>query len=238
VPVGIDLHRLAGLGYVVPEQPRSAVSEEFRHIKRPLLRHTRVAGEDPRTSLIMVTSALPGEGKTFCAVNLAMSIAMEIDSSVLLVDGDVIRPAVFERLALQPGPGLLDLLAEPSRSVDEFIVRTNVPKLSLLSAGRPSAHANELLASRRMEALLAELGAKARHQIVVIDSPPLLVTAEARALATRVGQVMVVVQAERTPRSAVNEAFAALEQCEHVSAILNRSRVPSDHGGYGYGYYY
>jgi receptor protein-tyrosine kinase len=239
-PLALDLQRLADMGYVVPDQPRSAVSEEFRHIKRPLLRHMRVAADDPRASLLMVTSALPGEGKTFCAINLAMSIAMEVDASVLLIDGDVVRPAVFDRLGLQAGPGLLDALADPTRSVDEFVVRTNLPKLSLLSAGRPSSHANELLASARMEALLAELGARSRQQIVVIDSPPLLLTAEARALAARVGQVLVTVQAERTPREAVNLAFAALEQCENVNAILNRSRAPSDlhPNGYGYGYYY
>lgn len=236
--VEIDLDRLAAMGYVVPGQARSSVSEQFRHIKRPLLRTARTVGPEGRGSLIMVSSALPGEGKTYCAINLAMSIAMEVDASVLLIDADVVRPSVFSRLGLAPRAGLQELLTDPTMSPDEVIVGTNVPKLSLMCAGQPSVNANELLSSVRTERLLAQLSTRARGQIIVLDSPPLLLTAEARVLATRVGQVMMIVQAERTTAANVQMAFAALEACPNVHPVLNRSRDASDLKPEGHGYYY
>ncbi len=233
--VTLDLARLEREGHLVPTQTRSLLSEEFRQIKRPLLKHTRSPDAvKNRLALIMITSAMPKEGKTFSAINLAMSIATEIDKSVLLVDADVVRPEIMRRLGVDADKGLLDLLSDPSLALEDVILETNVPKLSLLPAGRRSNYSTELLASDAMEAFLGSLAANYPGQIVVFDGPPLLVTTEAKVLASRVGQVVVVVEASGTQRREVEQAFAALEQCPNVSSILNKAHEPEVPGGYGY----
>lgn len=236
--VSIDLALLEGAGYLVPSLARSELAEEFRQIKRPLLHYAQSADplSDPRASLIMVTSALAGEGKTFCAINLAMSIAMEVDTSVLLVDADVIRPSILGRLGLPNTRGLLDVLADPSLNLSEVMLRTNVPKLSVLPAGTGNPRATELLTSDSMDRLLTELATKYSDRVVIFDAPPLLLTTEGRVLASRVGQVLMVVAASKTPRAAVSQAFAAVEACPVVVSLLNRCRDPLQIRNFGYYY--
>ncbi|HXF46224.1 MAG TPA: XrtA-associated tyrosine autokinase [Burkholderiaceae bacterium] len=235
--VVINLGRLTAMGYVTPDTPRTQLAEEFRVIKRPLLSNAvgRSAAPVTRGNLIMVTSAMPGEGKTFTAVNLAMSIAMELDHTVLLVDADVARPAVLERLGLPATRGLLDLLTEPQIELADVLLRTNVEKLSILPAGAPHDRATELLSSDGMRRLLDELAGRYPDRIIVFDAPPLLASTESRALATQMGQVVVVVEAERTPQSAVEQALATIENCPVVMTLLNKVAA-SDVGSY-YGYY-
>lgn len=240
--IEIDLARLEREGYLVPQMAHSALATELRIIKQPFLRHTKsgAPGADApsrRDNIIAVTSAIPGEGKTFVAMNLAMSIALEVDHSVLLVDADVLKPSVFERYGLPAERGLLDLLVDPKLSVSDVMLRTNVPKLSLLSAGTPNAHAAELLASDGMVRLLDDLASKYSDRIVVFDSPPLLPTAESRVLASRAGQVLMVVGAETTPQTMVERAFAAIEACPSVMSVLNRARPTGGSSRYGYGSY-
>ncbi|MEO6031854.1 MAG: XrtA-associated tyrosine autokinase [Burkholderiaceae bacterium] len=235
VAVTLDLERLERSGHLVPTQTRSALSEEFRHIKQPLLRNAR--GKDAaanRCSLIMVTSALPGEGKTFCSINLAMSMAAEIDTSILLVDADVLHPEVLQRLGVQADKGLLDVLTQPDLKLSDVVLKTNVPKLSILPAGRHNNLSTELLASEGMEALLVSLTVSYPGRIVIFDAPPLLVTNEAKVLASRIGQVVLVVGASSTSRRDVAHAFAALEQCPLVMSVLNRAHEPKVAHGYGY----
>jgi len=240
--VHIDLHRLAAAGYLTPDASRSQIADEFRVIKRPLLANVRgqSAAKVDRANLIMVTSSLPGEGKTFVAVNLAMSLAMELDNTVLLVDADVSRPSVLERLGLSPAPGLLDVLTDTACTVGDVLLRTDVEKLSVLPAGKASARATELLASEAMSRLVQELATRYADRIVVFDAPPLLPSTESRALATHMGQVIVVVEAERTPQASVLQAMATVESCPVVMTVLNkvpRSSMGSYYGHYGeYGY--
>ena len=237
VAVTLDLERLERSGHLVPTQARSALAEEFRHIKRPLLKNARSKESAAnRLSLIMVTSALPGEGKTFCAINLAMSMAVEIDTSVLLVDADVVRPEVLQRLGIQAEKGLLDVLTEPNLDLSDVVLKTNVPKLAILPAGTRNNMSTELLASEAMETLLVSLATRYSDRVVIFDAPPLLVTNEAKVLASRIGQVVLVVEASNTPRSVVAQAFAALEQCPNVMSVLNKAPEPA--GPLGYGYYY
>lgn len=237
--VALDLAMLERSGLLVPSLARSDLALEFRHIKRPLLRHAeeaRTPGKQ-RQSLIMVTSALPGEGKTFCAINLAISIAMEVDTSVLLVDADVLRPSVFERLGLESDRGLLDLLTEDGLAMSDVLLKTNIPKLSLLPAGRSNPIATELLASDAMDRWLEEVATRYQDRVVIFDGPPLLLTAEARVLASRVGQVAVVVDASSTAMGKVSEAFAMIESCPLVMSVLNKCAPSERPGGYyGYGY--
>lgn len=241
--VEIDLQRLAAAGYVTPTAPRSRLADEMRVIKRPLISNAqgRSAAPIQAANLIMVTSALPGEGKTFMSINLAISIAMELDTTVLLVDADVARPAIPDRLGLSLEKGLLDLLTRKDLDIPDVLLRTNVERLSVLPAGTPHSRATELLASEGMGRLVEELAGRYPDRLLIFDAPPLLSSTESRVLATHMGQVVVVVEADRTPHSRLTQALAAIEDCSVVMTVLNkieRSEVGSYYGYYGsYGSY-
>jgi exopolysaccharide/PEP-CTERM locus tyrosine autokinase len=232
----INLIRLRQRGMVTHESGRTSVAEDFRIVKRHLLNDARAAGAEtiPRGNLIVVTSALPGEGKTYCAINLAMSISMEKDARALLVDADVARPSVLKVLGLQAERGLMDVLLDGGVELSDVIMRTNVPSLTLLPAGPASRHATELLASRSMSRLLEELANRYPDRIIVFDSPPLLLTTEASVLVSQMGQVVMVVEAETTSQTAVQAALQRIEHCRHVNLIYNKSRTVPGAGYYGY----
>ena len=230
----IELKRLERDGLLAAPTSQTPLARAFRHAKRPLMENLLDPGcMAERRGLIMVTSALNGEGKTFCALNLALSLAAEIDTEVLLVDADVVRPELMRRLGVHPERGLLDLLVKPGLALDEVVLATNVPKLSLLGAGTPHALSTELLASEAMDRLLASLAARGPGRLVVFDGPPLLPTSEAQVLASRVGQVVLVVEASRTPRGAVQQALELLQACPLVLPLLNKTRqavMPPSYG--------
>jgi len=238
--IELDLARLHGMGMVTPDHPRSTIAEEYRVIKRPLLKNasTLSASRVENGNLIMVTSALPGEGKSFTALNLAISMAMELDHTVLLVDADVSKPSVLRTLGLPPERGLMDVLVNAGVDLPDVLLRTNIEKLSILPAGNTSQRATELLASEGMNRLLDEMASRYADRIIVFDSPPLLVTTEARALATHMGQIVVVVEAERTSHTAVKQAVAMIEACPVKMMLLNKSTMQGPGGYYGYGYGY
>ncbi|MFN0185519.1 MAG: chromosome partitioning ATPase [Aquabacterium sp.] len=233
----IDLPALHDAGILVPGQVRSALAEQFRHLKRPLLRNARSNAEGPEHpgTLIQVTSALPGEGKTYCAINLAMSMAMEVDTGVILVDADVIRPSVFARLGVEStAPGLLDLLTRTDLALPDALISTNVPKLTLMGAGNPSLRSTELLASAAMDRLLRQLATEYADHVVIFDAPPLLLTSESVVLASKVGQVVMVVESGATRQDSVREAFVALRHCPVVLSVLNKCDEQTGKGRYGY----
>lgn len=233
----IDLARLQAAGFITPAVSESKLLHEFRVIKRPLIQNAlgRSAAPIPRANLVMVTSSLPGEGKSFVSLNLAMSMAMEVDCRVLLVDGDVLKPSLPRLLGIPPAKGLMDVLTAPQIGVGEVLLKTNVPRLDLLLAGTPQRGASELLASDALVRLLEELSGRYPDRIVVFDSPPLLATTESRILATLVGQVVVVVEAERTTHGALESALATVESCPVVMTMLNKA--PETESGSYYGYY-
>jgi receptor protein-tyrosine kinase len=235
--VDIDLERLKQRGFVTPDAPKSQIADEFRVIKRPIIRNAQARSPTPirNGNLVMITSALPAEGKTFTAINLAISVAMEFDNTVLLVDGDVAHPSLPDILGLPPSPGLLDLLTRGSIDVADALVKTNIEKLTVLPAGSRHRRATELLASEQMASLLRELGSRYSDRIIIFDSPPLLATTEARVLATHMGQVIMVVAANSTTRHAVSQALATVENCDIVLMMLNKASK-TDVGDY-YGYY-
>ena len=237
--VVLDVDSLSVNGYVTPNAPRAAIADQFRVIKRPLLANATGKGAAPvrNGNLIMVTSAMPGEGKSFSAVNLAMSIAMELDYRVLLVDADVSRPSLRKTLNLAAGPGLLDLLIDSKLKMADVLLRTNVDKLSLLLSGTPHPRATELLASDAMTVLIEELGQRYSDRIIIFDSPPLLLTTEARVLASHMGQILMVVHAEKTLRSQVLHALTTIDACPVKLLMLNQARG-GDQDAYGYGYGY
>jgi protein-tyrosine kinase len=233
----IDFQRLQAASFITPGVPDSQLLHELRVIKRPLIQNAlgRSAGPIANGNLIMVTSCLPGEGKSFVALNLALSIAMEVDSTVLLVDADVVAPSMPALLGIEPGKGLMDVLTEPDLDLGEVLLRTNVERLALVLAGTPHRGASEWLASEAMARLLHEVSSRYADRIVVFDSPPLLATTESRVLATHMGQVVVVVEAERTTHGVLESALSTVEACPHVMTLLNKA-PESDAGSY-YGYY-
>ncbi|WP_292976010.1 XrtA-associated tyrosine autokinase [Nitrosomonas sp.] len=237
--IEIDLEKLHHKGVVTLDHSKSEIAEQFRLIKRPLLANAFNPDNGIKNgNLIMVTSSLSGEGKSFCSINLAMSIAMEMDHRVLLVDADVARPSIPASLGFSPEePGLLDLLRDPQCKIPDVMMKTNVKKLTLIPAGRRHAHATELLASQSMHSILAELAQRYHDRIVIFDSPPLLLTSEARVLAGQMGQIVLVVEAERTTQQTVKEALQQIEACDVVNLIYNKARAHGGGGYYGYGYY-
>jgi protein-tyrosine kinase len=235
--VDLDLKAIAASGLLVPQSNNTQLASEYRVIKRPLISNAmgRSAAPIANGNLVMVTSSLPGEGKSFTAVNLAMSIAMELDTTVMLVDADVARPSILNMLGLPPAEGLLDVVQENSVDISRVLLRTNIEKLSLLPSGTKHPRATELLASDAMIRLLEDMSRRYQDRIIIFDSPPLLITTEARALATHMGQIVLVVHAGHTTEAAVKEAIAAIDSCPVKMTILNQVRQSAAEG-YGYGY--
>lgn len=234
----IDRALLAERGLLVPGAAIDALTEEFRLVKRQLLTTARTVrrGDADLSRTILVCSAQPNDGKTFCAVNLAISMAAERDVEVLLIDADFAKPDVMARLGLPDGPGLLDALADPKVDVERCVVRTDVPQLSLLPCGTKSNADTELVASARTGELIAQLLAADPTRILIFDSPPVLAASPASVLANYAGQVMLVVRADRTGESDLREAVALLDGCEHVQLVLNA--VAFAPGGRRFGTYY
>ena len=236
--VTLNLTKMRQYGIVTPDEGRTQIAEQFRVIKRPLLTNAFNKGADmiKNGNLIMVTSALAGEGKSFCTVNLAMSIAMEMDRTVLLVDADVARPSMPKILGCGTERGLLDILLDEKLDLADILIKTDIEKLTLLTAGRRHSHSTELLASQSMGALLKELAQRYADRVVIFDSPPLLLTSEARVLASQMGQIVLVVEAETTSQQTVKETLRQIESCDVVNLIYNKARSFS--GGEYYGSYY
>lgn len=240
--VPFDLDRLRRRHLMPPEDQERELAGQYRHIKRPLV--ARAIGRDGRKvrrgNALLITSALPGEGKTFTSINLALSIALEQDTEVLLVDADVARPALTEEFGLEKEPGLMDALADDAVDVESLVVGTDVPSLRLLPTGTLSSTATEMLAGSRMDSLLEEL-CRRPNRVVVFDGPPLLPTTEARVLAAAAGQVVLVVRAGWTPRSAVLEALSLIGERDDVNLVLTRAEGAGAGGyyysSYGYGTY-
>ena len=244
--VEINFEALAAAGILVPTAPRSLLGDQFRVVKRPLIRNAMGKGASKLANgnLIMITSALAGEGKSFTAVNLAMSIATERDHTVMLVDADVARPSISRMLGLvsgsEPGygPGLLDVL-DGSVEMSTALLKTNIDKLTVLPSGTQHSRATELLASDAMVRLLEDMASRYADRIIIFDSPPLLVTTEARTLASHMGQVVIVVKAEGTAHADVKHALATIEACPVKLMLLNQAKTTAQDGyGYGYGYGY
>jgi exopolysaccharide/PEP-CTERM locus tyrosine autokinase len=236
--VEIDRVRLQEAGFILPDAPVTGLAEELRLIKRQLLLgvtgKTGISEEKRRR--ILIASSQPDDGKTFCALNLALSLASERDLEVLLVDGDFPKPEALSLLGVESGPGLVDALADPSADVESFIIRTDLGGLSLLPAGRKANNVPELLASERTAALLASLTAANPRRIVLFDSPPALMASPASVLASHVGQTLIVVRADKTIESDLKETVALLSACEQVGLVLNGAGFAAS--GRRFGHYY
>ncbi len=236
--VAIDRELLAENELLIPGAPVGVLAEEFRLAKRQLLLTARSLGKsDPaKARTILVCSPKPNEGKTYCSVNLAISMAAESDTQVLLVDADFAKPDVMNRLGVEDGPGLLDALADPAIDIESCVVGTDIPQLSLLPAGKPSNSDTELVASDRTAQLIEKLLAADPNRVLIFDSPPALAASPASVLALHVGQVMLVVRADKTSEGEIRDTVQRLDGCEHIQLLLNS--VAFSAGGHRYGNYY
>ena len=236
----LDFTELVKKGYLTPNSTNKVLSEEYRAIKRPILMNAFGKGAAPveRGNLVVVTSSLPGEGKTYTALNLALSIASELDSTVLLVDGDILKPHLSELLGLEKNKGLTDVLRDNGVDVSDVMASTQIPKLKVIPAGSKYEHSTELLASVAMERLVEELGQRYTDRIVLFDSPPLLATSEAFVLNHLMGQIMLVVEAGKTPIDAVRDSISQLDDNKVIGLVLNKTNGQSRSSSYGkYGGY-
>lgn len=234
VDIDIDLMRREGL--ITAQTDATQTAEEFRLIKRPLLLKAfeRGPGAIRRGNMIMVASSRSGEGKTFCSVSLAMSIALERDVTVLLIDADVARPDVPSVMGFKAERGLTELLADDSLDVSDVLLRTNLENLSVIPAGSRHELATELLASERMDRLMDEISKRYHDRIIIFDSPPVLMSSVAGVLALHVGQILFVVEADGTTQTALDSALSLVNSCQNISLLLNKSRTL---GGESFGYY-
>ena len=212
--------------------PGSPFLGPYKVLRTQIYKRTQAEG----WNTLMVTSAVPGEGKTYTAINLAMSIAMELQRTVLLVDADVVQPSIAARLGLNLGPGLIDLLENSHTDLSTYLVKTSIPDLSVLGAGRRHGRSTELLASAAMARLVDDLANRYPDRVVLFDSPPMLATSESSVLARHMGQIVLTVEAGATPRSAISRVVRMLDACDIVIPVLNKaSGMPGMN--YALGYY-
>jgi exopolysaccharide/PEP-CTERM locus tyrosine autokinase len=233
--VTIDQDALRAAGMLPPVHQEHELAQQYRRIKRPLINNAlgRGVAQLARGNLIMITSAVPGEGKTFNSLNLALSMRLEEDVTVLLVDGDFVNPRLTQILGLESRVGLLDIVKDPALAAETAIVPTDFPGLAFLPAGSQEANATELVASARMHQVVSKLGTDNPARLVLFDSAPLLVTTESQALAHFAGQVVMVVHADQTPQHAVFDALETLAEDKPVFLVLNQTTRHS-HSGYYY----
>jgi len=239
--VVLDLEQLRQDGRLAPEALAHQTEEEFRRIKWPLLNAIahREGSTPAANNIVLVTSAIPGEGKTFNALNLALSIARDRDLEVLLVDGDVAQPSLTASLGLTGRPGITNLLRDTTLVLDDMVYSTNVPQLEVVPAGQRHENAAELLAGARMTAVVEALCARASQGVVIVDSPPVLATNEAQVMTRYAGQVVMVVRADSTEQRVLAEALSLIDRSRPVSVVLNSvepSLVSRYYSHYYYGY--
>jgi len=236
----LDRGRLASFGIPLPSSERSRTVEEFRLVKRNLMAawSAAAAGDQRPSRLIMVTSARPGEGKTFTALNLALAFATERDVKALLVDVDTQHSTLGTILGVQGKKGIVDVLAE-GLDLSDVLVRTNIANLLVLPPGQGGPHVPELFSSNQMVSLMSELTRRFPDHVIILDTPPCMASSDAAALAPLVGQIVFVVEAHRTQQDEIEAGLSMLSSCPRISLLLNKSELTSAHfGSYGYGYHY
>lgn len=236
--ISINQDALRAAGLLAPEHQNRQIASQYRQIKRPLVAQALGRGKPPleRGQLIMVTSAMPSEGKTFTSINLALSMALEKDLRVVLVDADAPKPQISKMFGISAETGMLDALADPQLDVEDLILGTDIPNLFVLPSGARNDHATELFASERMTQSMQRLVRRDPGRIVLFDTPPLLLTTESQALTHVVGQIVVVVRAQHTPQHVLLDALSYLPETTSTSLILNQSVTKSESGSYYYGY--
>lgn len=222
--IELDHEAMAASGLLVPGAPGGSLAEELRLVKRRLLASVdaRIARGDDRARVVLIASGQPGEGKTFMALNLALSIATEQERSVLLIDGDNAKPELLARMGVaEEGPGFLDSLADPRIDPESLVLGTDIPRLCVLPAGRKDRNIPEYFASARMPELITRLCETDPSRIILIDSSPALAASATGVLAQHAGQTLVVVKADTTAEADLKETLDLLSGCDELALVLN-----------------
>lgn len=240
-PHPVDREHLREQGLIVPEGAVTGLLEEFRIVKRQILVQAadlRRQKAGPMAQRVLISSPHPGEGKTYCALNLALSIAAEKESEVLLVDADFAKPSILSALGMPGGPGLMDALMDESIDVADCVLGTDIPGLWVLPAGDTSNHDSEYLSSSRTARVLERLTEGTPQRIVIFDSPPALAASPAAELAKYVGQTVVIVRADSTGQGSLEDAISLLNACPNVQLLLNAAQFSPTGRRFGtyYGY--
>jgi protein-tyrosine kinase len=233
----IDLNALRAGGYLPEKVKDRQLADQYRRIKRPLIEKALAGTAAGESRVIMVASAVPGDGKTFTSINLAFSMALERDISVLLVDSDVSKQHITDIFGLRDRKGLLDALTDETLEPESLVVQTSMRGFSILPAGRRVEGTAELMSSNRMRQIVTSLCARNARRILLLDSPPLLITNEGRAIVKIAGQVVLVVRAAETPRHAVQAAIGMFDEKQAGGLILNQVKAGLTEGYYGYSTY-
>lgn len=241
----LDRGQLAAFGIAIPSAERSRTAEEFRLVKRNLMAAWSAdlrVGDDRLGRVIMITSARPGEGKTFVALNLALAFSSEREVKALLVDADthvdIRHSALKSILASREAKGIVDVLAGAA-NLDDALIRTNIENLFVLPAGRGGPHVPELFSSPRMNSLLNEMTRRFPDRFIILDTPPCMVSSDAATMAALVGQIVFVIEAHRTQQDEIEASLSMLSACPRISLLLNKSEQVNAHfGSYGYDYGY
>ena len=223
------------------DEDADLIAQQFRRVKRPIIQ-AAFESDFPvaeNANIVMMASALPGAGKSFCAFALSQSIGLERDIGAVLVDADVLKPGISTSFGLQDNVGLIDYLSDSSVTLDDVLIQTNLNDVVVIPAGRRHAESTELLASRRMQELVSELSRRFRNRAIIFDMPPLLLTSEAQVLADQAGQIVLVIEARVSSQESVIRAVGLLDRQKPINAILNKSRsaVGGGYRGDDYGYY-
>ena len=238
--INLNDKRLSERGFIYGHKAAHHIQEEFRHIKRKLINNAfgPAAKTLKHSNLIMVSSSNPNEGKTFISINLALSIALEQDKTVLLIDADVLRPSIHRELEFESKQGLLEYLLDEVTSISDVIYNTNIPNLKLIPAGKPHHLTNELLASKKMATLADELAQRYPDRLVIFDCPPILGVTETPVLSSLVGQAVVVVEESKTKLDSVKKAVSQLNEDIAIGFVMNKTirSKKDEYGYYGYGY--
>jgi protein-tyrosine kinase len=236
--IQLDMAKLKKSGYLTPGTINIVVAEQYRRIKMPILINAfeEKSAQLTNRNLVMVTSAVPKEGKSFTSLNLALSIATEFNQTALFIDADIVRHTNSSFLGLADEPGLSDLLMSESNDAADYLLKTDIPNLTLLPAGRYHEKGHEMWASNKMRNLLTELSTRYPDRVVIFDAPPVLLDSSAQILARQVGQVLFVIEAEKTSKQMVMEALETIADAQYIGLVLNKSnrRLVSEYGYYGH----
>ncbi|MFQ5686361.1 MAG: XrtA-associated tyrosine autokinase [Candidatus Scalindua sp.] len=234
--INIDLDELNMMGFITPETRNIKLFEQFRYIKMQLLSNTlkKGASDSRKSNIIVITSAIAGEGKTYSSMNLALSIAYEYNNTVLYIDADVSKQTATKLLKLDARRGLTDYLLEIQPDISRLLLKTNLPKFRIMPAGKFHERTTELFASKRMQSLMNELSERYNDRLIIIDSPPLLQDTSATALAQLADQTVIVIEAEKTPKHIVEEAIRSVKTDKYIGLLFNKS---NQRYGSGYSYY-
>ena len=240
--IEVDVELLCKSGLLASDEYDDLIAQQFRRIKRPVLNNAFGLGvtESKNANVVMLASALPKTGKTFCSINLAASIARERDYGAVLVDADVLKPNISKSLGLEDRIGLIDFLLDPKIRLDDILVATDLFDIVVVPAGKRHGEATELLASRLMQSFIMQLSARFSDRAVIFDTPPLLLTSEANVLAEHMGQIILVIEAGVSTHESVSQSFSSLNRGKPINAILNKAHGMNfaEIGGTEYGYYF